>query len=336
MTIRIQHDTPVTQEKMDGFFELIEFTVTRRIPGESKTRKGLYGVNVAKVREVIRMPKINPIASRLKGVAGVFELRGIPIAAINLAQVLGDVQAPLTDDQQIIITEFSLRRAGFIVSSTNRIRRISWDKVLPPTGGCESGVTGLTLIEDNEFLFILDLEKVISEIEEASGFVPFFRDTNAQELVSGIAPASARSAEAPNAQSGPRVLFVEDSKVVLNYARTVLRKAGFSIIEALDGRQALDILTTIAKQGRPEEKINVVVTDVEMPRMDGFGLVRAMKENPQLKNLPVLFHTSLSSYAIKESVENIGAQGLVVKNDWMRLIELLKEYSPAEKCKIGA
>ena len=114
-----------------NFFELIEFSLIRHI-GNNRVYKGTYGVNVAKVREVVHMPTINPLASSVPGVSGVFELRGIPIPAVNLPHILGDNIAPINQNQQIIVTEFSQKRAGFIVNSTHRIRRVSWIKYYLP------------------------------------------------------------------------------------------------------------------------------------------------------------------------------------------------------------
>ena len=118
-------------------FELIEFTLKRRLPDGSFV-DGLYGVNVAKVREVIRMPRINPLGSSVTGIPGIFELRGVPIPAVNLCKVLGDVSTDLQPEQQIIVAEFSNKRAGFIVSNTHRIRRVAWDQVLPPSSDAKS------------------------------------------------------------------------------------------------------------------------------------------------------------------------------------------------------
>src|SRR5438132_741827 len=96
-----------------SFFELIEFSLTRR--GRGKVIRGVYGVNVAKVREVVRLPRINPLSSRVKGIAGLFELRGVPIPAVSLSVALGDEETEQTAAQQVIVTEFSSKRAGFIV-----------------------------------------------------------------------------------------------------------------------------------------------------------------------------------------------------------------------------
>ena len=151
-------------EGSPAVFELIEFSLDRHL-SDGRLTPGRYGVNVATVREVVRMPTINPLASSTFGVAGVFELRGIAIPAINLALALGDRVAPITADQQIIVAEFRQKRAGFIVKATQRIRRTAWDKVLPPTADKHSCISGMALVEQSEFLFILDLEKVLQEIE---------------------------------------------------------------------------------------------------------------------------------------------------------------------------
>jgi two-component system chemotaxis response regulator CheV len=102
-----------------NYFELIEFTLMRQLPNGNKLA-GIYGINVVKVREVVHMPKINPLSSRVPGIAGIFELRGVPIPAVNLCRVLGDEASVVSPEQQIIVAEFSQKRAGFIVHGTNR------------------------------------------------------------------------------------------------------------------------------------------------------------------------------------------------------------------------
>lgn len=313
-----------------NIFELIEFSLERRL-ADGRIIKGTYGVNVAKVREVVRLPSINPLASRIDGVAGVFELRGIPVPAINLARVLGDKDAPITPSQQIIVTEFSGRRAGFIVTQTHRIRRVAWEKVLPPSGGSEASITGMTLIEDNGFLFILDLEKIINDIELASCPAS---NGDSQHLTTGLAKmaedetASGNALEGMPSIAGLTVMFVDDSKIVMNYARTVLRKAGAKVVEATDGKQAFDLLTGT---GGRTANVDIVVTDVEMPRMDGLTLTRSIRADARFQALPVILHTSLSSYSIKEASQSVGANGLIVKNDWVSLMEMIRKIVSPEK-----
>lgn len=326
-------------------FELIEFSLDRHLSnGEKKT--GRYGINVAKVREVVRLPEINPLASSIPGIAGVFELRGIPIPAINLAVALGDKEAPLSPHQQIIVTEFSLKRAGFIVRSTERIRRIAWEKVLPPTTDKHTCINGMTLIENNEFLFILDLERILLEIEEKSGFsvsnslstysewgtaaIPSSSMNSSEQNLAGISPAFTGTNHLPDNSEKMHILLIDDSDLILKNVKIYLERSGYRVTVATDGFIGKAILERLASADS-EEHIDVVVTDVEMPKMDGLSLTRWIKEHPVLNQLPVILHTSLSGNANVESGKIVGANGYVVKNDVQMLTALIKEMGTSQK-----
>ena len=303
------------------FFELIEFGLNRNLPG-GRTMRGIYGVNVAKVREVVHMPEINPLGSSVPGVAGIFELRGVPIPAINLCLELGDTHAQLSKDQQIIVTEFCNKRAGFIVSSTHRIRRVAWDKVLPPSGEDGSNMTGMILIEDNEFLFILDLEKIISSIEQRSG------EINKGSPFAGVG-APAQTMMMPVAEStgdGHKILFMDDSKLVLNNVARVLKDSGYQVVTARDGQDGLDKLQLAGSGKIPGiPAFDLIITDVEMPVMDGLTMVTRIREMGQFDSLPVLLHTSLSSEVTLKAAQSVGANGYVVKNDVRNLLDVLQD-----------
>lgn len=300
-------------------FELVQFTLVRRLTGGLE-RKGIYGVNVEKVREVVRMPSINPLASRHPAIAGIFELRGVPIPAVNLGKVLGDEDSPLGSDHQIVVTEFSHKRAGFIVSNTNRIRRISWEKVLPPASDSGACISGMTLIEENEFLFILDLEKILMDIEGAPPEGQ--RDTNgfaADPVAAGLALPILR---APRGASLTTVLLVDDSSLILNSARIVLERSGYHVLVARNGSEAVRVLE--GYRTKPNE-LAAVITDVEMPKMDGLTLTRWIRSQVELASVPVILHTSLSGHNTQEAGLSAGANGYVVKNNAKQLLELLKE-----------
>jgi two-component system chemotaxis response regulator CheV len=309
-----------------SFFELIEFSLTRKV--NAKIIKGIYGVNVAKVREVVRMPKINSLASRVKGVAGVFELRGIPIPAVSLNVALGDDESEIEPSQQIIVTEFSQKRAGFIVDSTHRIRRVAWDKVLPPSADAGSCINGMTLIEDNEFLFILDLEKILMNLEfgeeftarQSSPIAAADAWTHAGQPQPGMAPKAQTPQPAP---TGPVILLVDDSQFIRNGVKQAMLRAGYRVVEAGDGQEALSVLERgLAGQG---PQVSLVVTDVEMPRMDGLSFTKRVREHGALAETPILLHTSLSGKANQAAGIQVGANGYVIKNDFRSLFELMKE-----------
>lgn len=303
-----------------GFFELIEFSVTRQIRG--RLVKGLYGVNVAKVREVVRMPRINPLVSRYRGIAGIFELRGVPIPAVHLATALGDDELQENPKQQLIVAEFSQKRAGFIVDATHRIRRVAWEKVMPPPSDADSFIAGMTLLDDNEFLFILDLERILLSIEYGDEILT---DSNVIGF-EGANPshASQRNSRYPVESSAPLLLLVEDSYFIRGGVKTALEREGYRVLEASNGVEALEILKRI-QSGPVSRRIDAVVTDIEMPRMDGFSLTRKIRENPQLKSLPVLIHSSLSGRSNFQVGENVGANGYIVKNDFQALFSKLRD-----------
>lgn len=310
-----------------SFFELIEFSLNRIINGSAV--RGVYGVNVAKVREVVRMPKINPLSSRVKGLAGVFELRGIPIPAVNLSVALGDDPVTLKGSQQIIVTEFSQKRAGFIVDTTHRIRRIAWDKVLPPSTDAGTCINGMTLIENNEFLFILDLEKILINLEygmnpalgAANGGAGFAPPSHISMHPMALSPPSGSMR---GGNTGPLILLVDDSQFIRNGAKQALLRAGYRVIEAGDGIEAYELLErTILKSGTAA--IAMIVTDVEMPRMDGLSFTKRVRQRTDVGDIPIVLHTSLSGKANQEAGLAVGANGYVVKNDFRTLLELVKE-----------
>lgn len=309
-------------EMVGNFFELIEFSLDRHML-DGKVKTGRYGVNVAKVREVVRMPEINPLASSIPGVAGVFELRGVPIPAINLAKALGDQNAPITADQQIIVTEFSKKRAGFIVKSTQRIRRIAWEKVLPPTADRHTCINGMTLVENNDFLFILDFEKVLLDIEELSGYSPSLGE-NADHSGGKLGQSGNVQEVPPN---GCHILLIDDSNLILKNTSTCLKREGYQVTQASNGVQAKAILEESLSKHSGKPEFDAIITDVEMPKMDGLTLTKWIKQNSKLTPIPVILHTSLSGKANFESGKVVGANAYVVKNDMNTLIKLLKELN---------
>jgi len=344
------------QDASDSMFELIEFCLDRNINGT--TIKGIYGVNVVKVREVVRMPKINPLNSRVRGMAGVFELRGVPIPVINLAAVLGDDGGLNKPEQKVIVTEFGVKRAGFIVDSTRRIRRINWNQVMPPSSDVGSYITAMTLIENNEFLFILDFEKILSDLDQTAGAADQNRSAgvnfaNADAMMQMAANLAAQFAgqvqntsrtfgqAQPNtgpSADAPLVLLVDDSGFILKNTKIGLTRSGLNVITAANGKEAMDVLEKYAKGDWSGAKINAVITDIEMPQMDGFTLTKKIREHEALSDMPIIIHSSLSGKATQATGMSLGANGYVVKNDIKNLVEALSEIIgwKAPSMRLGA
>ena len=294
----------------DGYFELIDFNLVRNLP-DGRQVKGTYGVNVVKVREVIHMPRINPLASTVNGVEGIFELRGVPIPAINLCTILGDARAPVSPEDQIIVTEFAHKRAGFIVQQTNRIRRVPWEKILPPSADKASSMTGMMLIEDNEFLFILDLERIISQLENMATGRPAFVQEN-----SPLPPMLS-----PRKLGYPTILLVDDSSLILNSVARSLNQEGYGIVLARNGLEGIQRLEEANQSGYV---IDAIITDLEMPQMDGLSLLKRIRQHSTYSRIPVYLHTSLSDTGSRETAKQLGANEFFVKNDIGTILRYLK------------
>jgi two-component system chemotaxis response regulator CheV len=335
----------------ESIFELIEFRLDRSVNGQ--VMRGCYGINVAKVREVVRMPKINPLNSRINGLAGVFELRGVPIPIINLARVLGDERADISEDQKVIVTEFGVKRAGFVVDSAHRIRRVNWNHVMPPAADSSTYISAMTLVEDNEFLFILDFERILADIDaESSSRQVAHMPTSSPLIANGHAAFAPdkKSADHPGIRSAsgsgkirydqtgaPLVLLVDDSAFILKNTKIGLQRYGLNVMTATNGREALQILENYASGNWSEGRLSAVVTDIEMPQMDGFILTKKIRQNDVISDLPVIIHSSLSGKATQDTGMAMGANGYVVKNDIKHLVEALSEiigWKPSNR--IGA
>ncbi|MGE0171141.1 MAG: chemotaxis protein CheV [Oligoflexales bacterium] len=293
-----------------SYLELIEFVLDRTLPTGEKLQ-GIYGIDVGYVREVVHMPKINPLGSTVRGITGVFELRGVPIPAINLRMMLEDASPTVESDQQIIVVEMEGRRAGFIVSSTLGIRRVPWDRVLPPSANAESFMSSMVLLDASDFLFVLDLDGLLNHLE-------------------GNRPHSASRSESGKAGLGPTVLIVDDSRAILSSLERLLSDNGYKPILAENGRHGLDILMDSLRPDSKWGKIDLVVTDLEMPIMTGLEFTTQVRKVKILENIPVIVHTSVNDETVASAVQAAGANGYTQKNDNKKLLSLLRKHSPSE------
>jgi two-component system chemotaxis response regulator CheV len=270
------------------------------------------------------MPRINPLSSSVPGIAGIFELRGIPIPAVNLCMVLGDHNSLITTDQQIIVTEFSQKRAGFVVHTTNRIRRVTWDKVLPPSADSNSSITGMMLIEESEFLFILDLERIIAGLEaKAHGH-------HSMQAISQGSHGLNHQAQPHQIinmnRNAPGVLLVDDSNLILNNVSRSLHSQGYRVILAKNGLEALQKLEQSFDSASPQGPIHAIITDAEMPQMDGITFISRVRKKRDYDGIPIFLHTSLVDIGSRDMGVKAGANGYIVKNDVLTIIETLKKH----------
>lgn len=288
--------------------ELVDFRMFQQ-EENGLVREGIYGVNVSKVIEIIRMPEnLTPVPDANPYQSGIINLRGQVIPVISLAKWM-KIQEPDSIDpkhKQIIVTEFSSVRLGFIVHKASQIRRISWKDIVPitmATSGRHTGskVTGTVKLSDSEVLLILDFESIVEEMGV------FGKQEESLERMTEVKSLETRF-----------ILAADDSPVALGMVIKALKKRGFSVLDAKNGQEALEKLRRerdADPQGNLMNRVALLITDVEMPVMDGYTLTKEIKGDPTLRALPVLMHSSMSG---KENVRkglDAGADDYLVKFD---------------------
>lgn len=260
-----------------------------------------YGINVFKVREVIKCPRLTRVPHAHPHVRGIANLRGVTVAVIDLSAAIGGAGLADPANAFVILTEFNRSVQGFLVSGVDRIVNLNWESMVPPprAAGAQSYMTAVTRV-DEELVEIIDVERILAEITGTDADV-------SQGLTDGLP------------QTGPEafVLVVDDSSVARRQVGRTLEQLGIRYELANDGREALDRLRGWMKDGGPPicERLAMIISDIEMPEMDGYTLTRTIKEDPQLSGLFVLLHTSLSGVFNQNMIRKVGADEFVAKFD---------------------
>jgi two-component system, chemotaxis family, chemotaxis protein CheV len=282
--------------------ELVDFRIFKREGNE--IYEGIYGVNVAKVREIIRFPKLTELPGTPDFIEGIFDLRGVVIPVVNLAKWMGvDAPEEMEKESRVIITEFNNILIGFVVHEAKRIRRINWKDIEPASfmsssGGLDgSKITGVTRIEDDAVLLILDLEGVVQEL--------------------GLYQPSSGKLEDGKYHFSGYVLLLDDSSTARRIIKEALEQMGFDVIEATDGQQGLKILEDLynAYGDNLSTKLRLIASDIEMPLMDGFHFAANVKADERFKMIPVVFNSSISDHFSEIRGKEAGGEAYLVKFD---------------------
>lgn len=256
-----------------------------------------FGINVFKVQEVIQCPSLTQIPKSHSVVCGIAHLRGKTIPVMDLSMAIG--LRPLNRDAggYVIITEYNRSIQGFLVSAVDRIVNMDWGQMKPPPKGTdkESYLTAVTQL-DNDLIEIIDVEKVMKEVIGAS-----------DRISDGIIDESVST-------QGQHILVVDDSSVARNQVKRVLEALHVECTVAKDGQEALEMLEHWKTEGKVlPQYLAMVISDVEMPRMDGYTLTTNIRKDPQMKDLYVILHTSLSGVFNQAMVEKVGANKFLAK-----------------------
>lgn len=258
-----------------------------------------YGINVFKVREVLPCPKLSGIPKRNPVVRGVAYVRGETISIVDAGMAIG--LRPIADEEIatsfVIITEYNRRIQGFLVKGVDRIVNLNWDEIHPPPREAGQNIyfTGVTRIEDN-MVGIIDVEKILAEVQ------PMIERPN---TAGTVAPRDGRPL---------RVLVVDDSSVARRQIQRCMESLGLEVVIQKDGKQALAYLQGLVSDGSDiTQHFSLMISDVEMPEMDGYTLVTRCKADPALAKLYIMLHTSLSGVFNNAMVKKVGADDFMAK-----------------------
>ncbi len=303
--------TNILLESGTNELEIVEFYINE------EGYRGHYGINVAKVVEIIRMENVTTMPQMgHQSVLGVFPYRdGKVIPLVDLAIFL-DKEPESVEDPKIIVTEFNRVQTAFLVSGVNRIYRLSWSDVEPPGKFLEKmssqSITGVVKIEDR-VVFLVDLEAIVATLQPSLAMKVYDTDL----------------AEKPKKKF--RIIHVDDSASIRQLVGRMLEQDGrFEVMQCQDGREAFNKLLEIKKEALKtdtpvEHFVQGIITDIEMPYMDGLTLCKEIKEDPFFAKLSIAVFSSLITDALSHKAESVGADAQYAKPDLQSIANKMYE-----------
>ena len=293
-------DTNILLESGTNELEILEFTL-----GDNH-----YGINVAKIREILQYSQVTPVPNTHPSVEGIFMPRDTMITVVNLKRCLGLEQ---TDEKGLfIITNFNKLDIAFHVDEVIGIHRVSWEAIIKPdstlNGQDGSVSTGVIKMQD-KLVVILDFESIVSSISPETGL-----------RVNDIEAMAERS------RSDSPILIAEDSPLLSKLITDCLRKAGYQkLIVTNNGQEAWDKLCELKKAGTVRDEVHCIITDIEMPQMDGHRLTKLAKSDDVIKNIPLVIFSSLVNEEMKRKGEQLGADAQLTKPEIGQLVDAIDE-----------
>jgi len=275
----------------------------------------LFAINVFKVKEVVKFPALNALPGSHPHISGIANIRGTSIPVIDLRAAIGF--QPMSDDQEsnLIITEYNRSVQGFRVGKVEHIVNMTWSDILPPpkTAGSNNYLTAITRIETEghtQLVSIIDVEKVLAEIIHYD-----------IRLSDGVLDESLVSE-----MHGRRILIADDSSTARRQIKETLEPFGIEIMETSDGLQALNVLKKWCDEGKSvQDEILMLITDAEMPEMDGYKLTHEIRSDKRMSDLFIALNTSLSGSFNKAMVEKVGCDRFISKFQPDLLVDVVQQ-----------
>ena len=290
-------DTNILLESGTNELEVLEFTL-----GNNH-----YGINVAKIREILTYQPVTPVPNSHPSVEGIFMPRDTMITVVNLKRCLGMPESA-QGEGLFIITNFNKLNIAFHVDTVVGIHRVSWEAIIKPDSTINteqnSASTGVIKM-DNKLIIILDFEKIVTDISPETGL-----------KVSDMEHMTNRE------RCDSPILIAEDSPLLSRLITDCLKKAGYTnLIVTMNGQEAWDKLTQYEKEGNVREKVHCIITDIEMPLMDGHRLTKLVKTNDVMKKIPVIIFSSLVNEEMRLKGARLGADAQLTKPEIGNLVE---------------
>ncbi len=291
-------DTNILLENGTNELEVLEFTVA----GNS------YGINVAKIREIITYQPVTPVPNSHPSIEGIFMPRDVMITAIDLRNCLqrGTSEA----GGLFIITNFNKLDIAFHVDSVVGIHRVSWKEIIKPgatVSTTEDGISTGIIKYDNKLIIILDFEKIVTDINPETGL----KTTEIDAL-------------GERSRSDVPILIAEDSALLNKLIVDSLKKAGYhNLIHTENGEEAYKVIQECKEEGTLDQHVKCVITDIEMPLMDGHRLTKLIKEDDETKDIPVVIFSSLVNEEMKRKGEALGANAQLSKPEIGNLVKVI-------------
>lgn len=262
----------------------------------------LFGINVFKVQEVIQCPPLTQIPDSHRVVSGVANLRGRTVTIMDLGKAIGGKGVDNPRDNFVVVTEYNQFVQGFLVGGVDRIVNMNWGEILPPPKGIgdDNYLTAVTKV-DGQLVEIIDVEKVLAEV------IGWAED---------VSPDLVNEASQHDDEMTPMILVADDSSVARNQIKRTLDQLGVECVLAKDGREALELLKSWVDEDQSialDDRLFMVISDIEMPEMDGYTFTTEVRKDPRLSNLHILLHTSLSGVFNHAMVEKVGANDFIAK-----------------------
>ena len=295
-------ETNILLESGTNELEILEFMID----------KNYYGINVAKVKEIMTYRALTPIPNGHPNLEGAFSTRGETVSLVNLARCLGMPEKEDTNNDMFLITNFNGCNSGFHIHGVVGIHRVNWSQIIKPdsmvSNGSNSIATGIINL-DGKLVILIDFEKIVADISPEIGINISDIDRLRNRKVNNVP-----------------ILYAEDSQLLSNLIYDGLTKAGYTkLIPCNNGLELWNILQKYKQQGTVKQNVSCVVTDIEMPQMDGHRLLKLIKSDPELQNIPVIIFSSLINEDMRKKGDSLGADAQLSKNEMGEFIQKLDE-----------